>query len=35
MQIPDDLPVLTKPFRSADLANRVSALLDGADPGRR
>ncbi|MCJ2121714.1 response regulator [Methylobacterium sp. J-077] len=30
MQIPDDLPVLAKPFRSADLASRVSALLDGA-----
>ncbi len=31
MQIPADLPVLAKPFRSADLATRVSALLD---PGR-
>ncbi|MCJ2013290.1 response regulator [Methylobacterium sp. J-076] len=31
MQIPPDLPVLAKPFRSADLATRVSALLD---PGR-
>ncbi|QGY04501.1 response regulator [Methylobacterium mesophilicum SR1.6/6] len=31
MQIPDDLPVLSKPFRSADLAARVAALLDGAD----
>ncbi|XYD09792.1 response regulator [Methylobacterium sp. NMS12] len=30
MQIPDDLPVLTKPFRSADLAARVATLLDGA-----
>ncbi|MCX4194370.1 response regulator [Methylobacterium organophilum] len=29
MQIPDDLPVLTKPFRSADLAARVATLLDG------
>ncbi len=27
MQIPDDLPVLAKPFRSADLAQRVSELL--------
>jgi CheY-like chemotaxis protein len=27
MQIPEDLPVLSKPFRSADLADRVSALL--------
>lgn len=34
MQIPDDLPVLTKPFRSADLASRVTALLDGAGSGR-
>ncbi|MCB4801167.1 response regulator [Methylobacterium brachiatum] len=34
MQIPDDLPVLTKPFRSADLASRVSELLDGAGSGR-
>jgi len=33
MQIPDDLPVLTKPFRSADLAARVATLLDGgAEP---
>ena len=30
MQIPEDLPVLSKPFRSADLADRVSALLDAA-----
>jgi PAS domain S-box-containing protein len=30
MQIPADLPVLSKPFRSADLADRVSALLDAA-----
>ena len=29
MQIPDDLPVITKPFRSADLAARVATLLDG------
>ncbi|MEE7506571.1 response regulator [Methylobacterium mesophilicum] len=29
MQIPEDLPVLTKPFRSADLAARVASLLDG------
>lgn len=28
MQIPPDLPVLAKPFRSADLATRVSDLLD-------
>ncbi len=27
MQIPDDLPVLTKPFESAELARRVSSLL--------
>lgn len=27
MPIPDDLPVLAKPFRSADLASRVSSLL--------
>ena len=33
VQIPDDLPVLAKPFRSADLANRISSLLaPGADP---
>jgi PAS domain S-box-containing protein len=31
MQIPDDLPVLTKPFRSADLAARVATLLEGGD----
>ncbi|WP_457108365.1 response regulator [Methylobacterium sp. P5_C11] len=30
MQIPEDLPVLSKPFRSADLAARVAALLDAA-----
>ena len=30
MQIPEDLPVLSKPFRSADLAARVATLLDGA-----
>ncbi|WP_336487240.1 response regulator [Methylobacterium nigriterrae] len=29
MQIPDDVPVLTKPFGSAELAARVSALLEG------
>ncbi len=29
MRIPADLPVLAKPFRSADLALRVSALLEG------
>ena len=34
MQIPDDLPVLAKPFRSTDLATRVSALLDPARPPR-
>ncbi|MDP4025052.1 response regulator [Methylobacterium sp. NEAU 140] len=28
VQIPDDLPVLTKPFRSGDLASRVSGLLE-------
>ena len=28
MKIPADLPVLAKPFRSADLATRVSAMLD-------
>jgi PAS domain S-box-containing protein len=35
MQIPEDLPVLAKPFRSADLAARVAALLDdtAAQPG--
>ncbi len=32
MQIPEDLPVLSKPFRSADLAARVATLLDD---GRR
>ena len=30
MQIPEDLPVLSKPFRSADLATRVAALLEAA-----
>ncbi|KAB1071540.1 response regulator [Methylobacterium planeticum] len=30
MQIPDDVPVLTKPFGSGELAARVSALLDTA-----
>ncbi|MCJ2068687.1 response regulator [Methylobacterium sp. J-030] len=35
MQIPEDLPVLAKPFRSADLADRVAALLDAADAGSR
>ncbi|GJE53129.1 Sensor histidine kinase RcsC [Methylobacterium tardum] len=30
MQIPEDLPVLSKPFRSADLAARVATLLDGS-----
>ncbi|GJE14683.1 MULTISPECIES: response regulator [Methylobacterium] len=30
MQIPADLPVLPKPFRSADLAARVATLLDDA-----
>ncbi|MEL6059660.1 MULTISPECIES: response regulator [unclassified Methylobacterium] len=35
MQIPEDLPVLAKPFRSADLADRVAALLDAADSGSR
>ncbi len=30
MQIPEDLPVLAKPFRSADLAARVATLLEGA-----
>lgn len=30
MQIPEDLPVLSKPFRSADLAARVATMLDGA-----
>ena len=35
MPIPDDLPVLAKPFRSTDLATRVSALLAvETDPGR-
>ncbi|WP_267427318.1 response regulator [Methylobacterium sp. GC_Met_2] len=33
MQIPEDLPVLSKPFRSADLAGRVATLLDAADSG--
>jgi CheY-like chemotaxis protein len=33
MQIPDDLPVLAKPFRSADLAVRVSEMLDPARGG--
>ena len=32
MRIPPDLPVLAKPFRSADLAMRVSALLQTAPP---
>jgi len=35
MQIPEDLPVLAKPFRSADLADRVATLLDAADAGFR
>ncbi|MCJ2088899.1 response regulator [Methylobacterium sp. E-005] len=35
MQIPEDLPVLAKPFRSADLADRVAQLLDAADAGSR
>jgi PAS domain S-box-containing protein len=35
MQIPEDLPVLAKPFRSADLADRVATLLDAADSGSR
>jgi signal transduction histidine kinase len=30
MQIPEDLPVLSKPFRSADLATQVATLLEGA-----
>ena len=30
VQIPDDLPVLTKPFESAELAAKVSALLDAS-----
>ena len=30
MQIPDDIPVLTKPFGSAELAARLSALLEAA-----
>ncbi len=33
MQIPEDLPVLAKPFRSADLAERVATLLAAADAG--
>ena len=28
VEIPEDLPVLAKPFQSAELARRVSALLD-------
>ena len=28
VQIPDDLPVMTKPFASAELAARVSQLLE-------
>ena len=32
VEIPHDLPVLTKPFQSAELARRVSSLLDG-NPG--
>ncbi len=32
MRIPPDLPVLAKPFRSADLAVRVSALLETDRP---
>ncbi|WP_342110178.1 response regulator [Methylobacterium sp. SI9] len=35
MQIPEDLPVLAKPFRSADLAERVATLLAAADAGSR
>jgi signal transduction histidine kinase/CheY-like chemotaxis protein len=34
MQIPEDLPVLAKPFRSADLAARVATLLDGGTAPR-
>ena len=34
MPIPDDLPVLAKPFRSSDLATRVSALLEPGVPPR-
>ena len=30
MQIPEDIPVLTKPFGSAELAARLSALLEAA-----
>jgi PAS domain S-box-containing protein len=30
MQIPEDLPVLSKPFRSADLAARVATLIEDA-----
>ncbi|TXM70628.1 response regulator [Methylobacterium sp. WL12] len=30
VEIPHDLPVLTKPFQSAELARRVSSLLDGS-----
>ncbi|MBE7201792.1 MAG: response regulator, partial [Parafilimonas terrae] len=32
MRIPADLPVLAKPFRSAELAVRVSELLEGGRP---
>jgi len=35
MHIPEDLPVLAKPFRSADLADRVATLLDATDSGSR
>ena len=34
MPIPDDLPVLAKPFRAMDLATQVSALLEPAGPPR-
>ncbi|HJE25897.1 MAG TPA: response regulator [Methylorubrum populi] len=30
VQIPEDLPVMTKPFASAELAARISQLLEGA-----
>ena len=30
IEIPEDLPVLAKPFQSAELARQVSALLETA-----
>ncbi|WP_238182670.1 response regulator [Methylobacterium trifolii] len=35
MPIPDDLPVLAKPFKSSDLASRISSLLDAPEDSGR